>query len=136
MNTTIGCALLGVCTVLVWPPALATLLGWEPPLPHRGAGSVRLLALAAATGHAALLATVAPRLTAAPGALATACSYAAALLALTAAALCAAYDRPPAQKPEKRPPTLRFRRSEGACEVEPRGVEPLTSAMQRQRSTN
>lgn len=104
MNTTIGCALLGMCTVLVWPPALATLLGWEPPLPHRGDGSARLLALAASTGNAALLAAVAPRLAAAPGTVTTVCSYTAALLTITAAALCVAYERTPAEHPEEDPP--------------------------------
>ncbi|MER6525463.1 hypothetical protein [Streptomyces sp. NPDC001508] len=109
MNTTIGCALLGMCTVLVWPPALATLLGWEPPLPHRGDGSARLLAMAASTGHAALLAGVTPRLAAAPGTVTTVCSCTAALLAITAAALCVAYERTPAgQHEEEHPPPTRF----------------------------
>ncbi len=36
----------------------------------------------------------------------------------------------------KKPPPTAYPQVGGGCSVEPRGVEPLTSAMQRQRSTN
>ncbi|WP_405954886.1 hypothetical protein [Streptomyces phaeochromogenes] len=95
MSTPTHCVALGICTVLLLPPILATLLGWNPPLPHRDDGSIRLLASAAAAAYTAVLTEVAPRLAGAPEIVVTPCSYAALVLAVVAVALGVAYLRAP-----------------------------------------
>ncbi|MFJ9714247.1 hypothetical protein [Streptomyces sp. NPDC101234] len=93
MNVVIGCAALGGCTVLMLPPAPATFLGGDPPLPHRDEGSVRLPATAATTAYAAVLTEAVPRLVGVLEPVPEVCSYTATILAVGAAALCVVHER-------------------------------------------
>jgi hypothetical protein len=93
MQSTTGCVVLAICTVFFVPLILATLLGWDPPLPERDAGSPRLLACATAAAYGSVLTTTVPQLVSAPKALVTTCSYSALVLPIVAIALGTVYDR-------------------------------------------